>query len=43
MDRVFKSEMQMLLPGDPGYVDNAKLEGIKDEIHEVERMLKVEP
>jgi four helix bundle protein len=33
-------ETQMLLSGDLGYIENAKLEGIKDEIHEVERMLK---
>jgi len=30
----------MLLSGDLGYTDSAKFEGIKDEIHEFERMLK---
>jgi len=29
-----------MLSGDLGYIDNAKLGDIKDEIHEVERMLK---
>jgi len=36
----FKSETQMLLSGDLGYIEDAILKGIKDEIHEVERVLK---
>jgi len=30
----------LLLSGDLGYIDSAILKGIKDEIYEVERMLK---
>jgi len=30
----------MLLSGDPGYIDSTILKGIKEWIHEVERMLK---
>ncbi|MBW1861507.1 MAG: four helix bundle protein, partial [Deltaproteobacteria bacterium] len=33
-------ETQMLLSGDLGYLETIKLEGIKEEIQEVERMLK---
>ena len=29
-----------MLAGDLGYIDSDILEGIKDDIHEVERMLK---
>ena len=29
-----------MLSVDPGYINSAILEGIKDKIHEVERMLK---
>jgi four helix bundle protein len=40
MARTCELEMQILLSGDLGYIDSAILEGIKDEVHEVERMLK---
>ena len=33
-------ETQIMLGGDLGYIDSDILEGIKDDIHEVERMLK---
>ena len=33
-------ETQIMLSGDLGYIDSDILEGIKDDIHEVERMLK---
>ncbi len=33
-------ETQILLSGDLGYIESAVLKGIKDEIEEVERMLK---
>ena len=33
-------ETQIMLSGDLGYIDSAILEGIKDKIHEAERMLK---
>ena len=33
-------ETQMLLSGDLGFLENAKLEGIIEKIQEVERMLK---
>ena len=33
-------ETQMLLSGDPDYIENTELEGIIEKIQEVERMLK---
>jgi len=33
-------ETQILISGDLGYIENAELEDLIDEIHEVERMLK---
>ena len=33
-------ETQIMLSADLGYIDSAKLKGISDRIHEVERMLK---
>ena len=33
-------ETQMLLSGDLGYIDSATLEGVRDEIYDLERMLK---
>ena len=37
---ICEMETQNLLAGDLGYIENANLDSIKDEIAEVERMLK---
>ena len=39
-DSNYELETQILLPGDPGYIETGKLEILKEGIGEVERMLK---